>query len=74
MRPILSLIQITPGLYGVTVAGELGRTYRIDAKDDLGSGMWTPVITVLVTQTPFTIADLGSINKPKRFYRVAVVQ
>jgi hypothetical protein len=74
MHPNLSLLQIVPGLYGVTVAGEIGRTYRIDATDDLGSGTWTPVITVLVTQTPFTIADLGSVNKTKRFYRVAVIQ
>jgi hypothetical protein len=74
MHPNLSLIQITPGLYGVTVAGEIGRTYRIDATDDLGSGTWTPLITVVVTQTPFTIADLGSVNKHQRFYRVTVIQ
>jgi hypothetical protein len=74
MQPIISLISIVPGLYGVTVSGEVGRTYRIDASDDLASGTWTPLITVLVTQSPFTIADLQSVGKSKRFYRVAVLQ
>ena len=74
MSPILTLDQVAPGIYGVSVAGEIGRTYRIDAADNLSSGTWTPVITVVVTQTPFTIVDLGSIGKSMRFYRVAVIQ
>jgi hypothetical protein len=73
MNPILALVKIAPGLYGVSVTGEIGRTYRIDAADNLGSGAWSPIITVVVTQSPFTIADLGSIGKSMRFYR-AVVQ
>jgi hypothetical protein len=74
MNPILALVKIAPGLYGVSVTGEIGRTYRIDAADDLGSGAWSPVITVVVTQSPFTVADLGSVNKHQRFYRVTVIQ
>jgi hypothetical protein len=74
MNPILALVKIAPGLYGVSVTGEIGRTYRIDATDDLGSGAWSPVITVVVTQSPFTVADLGSIGKPMRFYRIVVLQ
>ena len=74
MKPILVLFKVSQGLYGVSVAGEIGRTYRIDATDSLNSGTWTPVITVVVTQTPFTVADLGSIEKPMRFYRVVVLQ
>jgi hypothetical protein len=74
MHPILGLVKIAPGLFGVSVTGEIGRTYRIDARDDLGSGAWSPVITVVVTQSPFTVVDLGSIGKPMRFYRSAVLQ
>jgi hypothetical protein len=74
MSPILTLVQVAPGFYGVSVTGEIGRTYRIDATDRLNSGTWTPVITVVVTQTPFTIVDLGSIGKASRFYRAVVMQ
>ena len=74
MSPVLALVKIAPGFYGVSVTGEIGRTYRIDAADNLGSGTWTPLITVLVTQSPFTIADFDSVNKTNRFYRITVIQ
>ena len=74
MKPVLALVKIATGLYGASVTGEIGRTYRIDATDGLGSGTWTPVTTVVVTQSPFTVADLGSIGKPMRFYRAVVIQ
>src|SRR6266568_5310662 len=74
MRPILALVKVAPGLFGVSVTGEVGRTYRIDATDDLRSAVWSQVITVVVTQSPFTIVDLASINKPMRFYRIVVLQ
>ncbi len=74
MNPVLTLVKIAPGLYGVSVTGEIGRTYRIDATDDLGSGAWSPVVTVVVTQSPFTVADLDSIGKSMRFYRIVVLQ
>src|ERR1035437_1224078 len=74
MSPVLALVKIAPGFYGVSVTGEIGRTYRIDAADNLGSGTWTPLITVLVTHSPFTIADFDSVNKTNRFYRITVIQ
>jgi hypothetical protein len=73
LSPVLALVKIASGFYGVSVTGEIGRTYRIDAADNLSSGVWSPVVTVVVTQSPFTVADLGSIGKSMRFYR-AVVQ
>jgi len=74
MQPSLALIKFAPGLFGMSITGEVGRTYRVEASDDLSSGTWTPLITVIVTQSPFTIIDPGSLNKSMRFYRVTVIQ
>jgi hypothetical protein len=63
MQPSLALIKFAPGLFGMSITGEVGRTYRVEASDDLSSGTWTPLITVIVTQSPFTIIDPGSLNK-----------
>jgi hypothetical protein len=68
------MIKVAPGLFGVSVAGEIGRLYRIDATDNLGSGAWTPLVTISLTQSPFSFVDLDSASKPKRFYRITVLQ
>jgi hypothetical protein len=74
MQPSLALIKFAPGLFGMSITGEVGRTYRVEACDNLSSGTWTPLITVIVTQSPFTIIDPGSLTKSMRFYRVTVLQ
>jgi hypothetical protein len=72
--PTLGIIKVAPGLFGVSVAGEIGRLYRVDATENLGSGTWTPLVTISLTQSPFTFVDLDSTTKPKRFYRIMVLQ
>ena len=72
--PTLSMIKVAPGLFGVSVTGEIGRLYRVDATENLGSGAWTPLVTISLTQSPFTFVDLDSTTKSKRFYRITVLQ
>jgi hypothetical protein len=72
--PTLGMIKVAPGLFGVSVTGEIGRLYRVDAIENLGSGAWTPLVTISLTQSPFTFVDLDSTTKPKRFYGITVLQ
>jgi hypothetical protein len=74
MHPSLALIKFAPGLFGTLITGEVGRTYRVETCDSLSSGAWSPLITVIVTQSPFTIIDPDSVNRSMRFYRIAVLQ
>jgi hypothetical protein len=73
MRPVLSVVNVAPGLFGVSVAGEVGRLYRIDAAEDLGAATWTPLVSISLTQSPFTFVDLGSATNAMRFYRITVL-
>lgn len=72
--PTLGLSQVAPGLFGVSISGAIGQLYRIDASQDLGSGTWTPLVTVSLTRTPFTFVDLESATNSIRFYRITVLQ
>jgi hypothetical protein len=74
LRPTLALVKVAPGLFGVSVAGAVGQMYRIDAIENLGSGVWTPLVTISLNQSPFTFVDLNSTTKARRFYRIAVLQ
>jgi hypothetical protein len=74
MQPRLTLIQVAPGLFGMSITGEVGRTYQVEATDNPRSGTWTPVITVIVAQSPFEIIDPDSVGQPRRFYRIVVLQ
>ena len=67
------MVKASRGLFGVSVTGEIGRLYRVDATESLGSGTWTPLVTISLTQSPFTFVDLDSTTKPKRFYRITVL-
>jgi hypothetical protein len=73
MQPRLALIQFAPGLFGMSITGEVGRTYRVEASDNLRPGTWTSLITVIVTESPFEIIDPDSVGKPTRFYRIVVL-
>jgi hypothetical protein len=51
------------------------RLYRVDYNTDLVTGVWTTVTNnVAGTGGIVTITDLGAGGKPKRFYRVTIVQ
>jgi len=71
--PGLSLVKVAPGLFGVSVTGELGHSYRIDATENLNSGTWTQLLTFSLTHSPFVFVDSDSPTKPKRFYRITVM-
>jgi hypothetical protein len=72
-RPILTLVEVAPGLFGVSVSGQVGLLYRVEATDDLGRGTWTPLVTISLTQSPFTFVDTGSPTISSRFYRITVL-
>ena len=74
VRPTLRIVKAAPGLFGVSVTGEIGRLFRVDATENLGSGAWTPLVTISLTQSPFTFVDLDSTTNPKRFYRLTLLQ
>jgi uncharacterized delta-60 repeat protein len=56
------------GTFSMTVSGEVGRAYRVEASTDLRS--WTDVGNVTGAGTPQPFTDAGAINFPYRFYRV----
>jgi hypothetical protein len=72
-QPILTLVEVEPGLFGVSVAGQVGRLYRLDAAENLSAGIWTPLVTISLTQSPFTFVDVASLTNSIRFYRIAVL-
>jgi hypothetical protein len=67
------LVEVAPGLFGVSVSGQVGLLYRVEATDDLGRGTWTPLVTISLTQSPFTFVDTGSPTISSRFYRITVL-
>jgi hypothetical protein len=52
----------------MTISGEAGRAYRVEASTDLRT--WTAVGNVTGAATPQPFTDAGAINFPYRFYRV----
>jgi hypothetical protein len=55
----------------ISVAGEIGRTYRIEVSDDLIT--WKSLVTVTLTTARHDCTDPESTGKPNRFYRLAPV-
>jgi hypothetical protein len=72
-RPILTLVEVAPGLFGVSVSGQVGLLYRVEATEYLGLGTWTPLVTISLTQSPFTFVDTDSPTISSRFYRITVL-
>jgi hypothetical protein len=67
--PKLALVRIA-GLFAVSITADVGRSYRIEATEALGSEPWTEVVTLTLTRSPYTYPDLDSAGLPQRFYRV----
>ena len=72
-RPRLTLTRVA-GFFGVSVEGEVGRSYRIEARDSLTSGQWEPLATIALTQSTRVYIDGDSIGKSQRFYRCVLVE
>jgi hypothetical protein len=62
------------GYFAVSIEGQVGYSYRIDATDSLTSGQWKALATIPMTQSPDLYIDPDSIGKPQRFYRAVVLQ
>jgi hypothetical protein len=71
--PALAMIRKASGGFGLSVTGEIGRSYAIEATDDPVSGTWTPLATMTLTQSPSIYTDADSASRIKRFYRVVLV-
>ncbi|MCS7338057.1 MAG: hypothetical protein NZ739_07455, partial [Verrucomicrobiae bacterium] len=57
----------------VRIYGYAGHTYKLQYRDDLGSGAWTDASTpVQGANSPLTLRHIGGATATKRFYRVAV--
>jgi len=68
-RPVIhSPARAVDGTFSMTVSGEAGRVYRVEASTDLRT--WTAVGNVTGAATPQPFTDAGAINLPYRFYRV----
>jgi hypothetical protein len=69
----LTLTRVS-GIFAVSVEGEVGRSYRLEARDILTSGQWESLATLNLTQSPRQYIDGDSIGKPTRFYRCVLVE
>ena len=69
----LSLTRVS-GIFAISVAGEVGRSYRLEARDSLTSGQWEPLATIALTTSPRLYIDGDSIGQPVRFYRCVLVE
>jgi hypothetical protein len=64
----IETIVATPTGTTLTWTRVVGRTYTVEARDDLSSGVWVPIATGLTTGSYTDSAGLPS----KRFYRLVV--
>jgi hypothetical protein len=68
-RPVIhSPARAKDGTFSMTVSGEPGRAYRVEASTDMRS--WTAVGNVTGAGTPQPFTDAGAVTFPYRFYRV----
>ena len=67
-RFAIETILATPTGTTLTWTRVVGRTYTVEARDDLSSGVWVPIATGLTTGSYTDSAGLPS----KRFYRLVV--
>lgn len=72
---VLKLIAQAPGASGdvATLASVSGIVYRIEVRDDVGSGLWTLLADqVIGTGGNFILNDPNAIARPNRFYRAGI--
>jgi formylglycine-generating enzyme required for sulfatase activity len=60
-------------LAGVEITGPIGSTVAVESATNLDSGPWTELTRLLMTNNTQFWIDLGSTNKPSRFYRAVQV-
>ena len=66
--PRLTLEQVA-GLPLLTLDGPVGTTCRIEYSTNLNATIWTSLLELSLSATPFIFSDSGWSNSPARFYR-----
>jgi hypothetical protein len=62
------------GFWTVSITGDIGRSYRLEVRDDLNSGSWQPLATLNITSNPRLYFDGDAAGQSQRFYRCVLVQ
>jgi hypothetical protein len=73
-QPATLGLSKTFGFWTVSITGELGRSYQLEARDNLNSGQWQPLATLNITANPRLYIDGDAVGKPQRFYRAVLVE
>jgi hypothetical protein len=55
---------------GITINGQLGGTYTIQATPSLGPPNWTTLTNIALPTLPYTFIDYRSATNARQFYRV----
>jgi hypothetical protein len=68
-RPILNQLALPNGVWSMTVNGDTGATYVVQATTNLANPVWLSVATNAFAMPPFTFLDATATNR-QSFYRV----
>ncbi len=67
-QPLWTQTQFTNGQFRLTLTGDLGPDYTVQASTNLAA--WTTLFTTNPPVLPWTWADADATNFPGRFYRI----
>jgi hypothetical protein len=68
IQPGLSNASVASGKFGITISGDTGPDYTVQASSNLLN--WSPILTTNPQTTPFLFLDPAATNYNQRFYRV----
>ncbi len=58
---------------GLTIHGRIGAEYRIDYQTTAG-GLWTPLTSLFLPESPYLFIDSVPATGPARFYRAVLIE
>lgn len=67
---IASIERLPPENLRLTWASVVGKTYEVQASEDLGQNNWIPLDRFTADQTSSSFIEIGILALPQRFYRV----
>jgi hypothetical protein len=68
VQPGLASPSLADGKFGMTISGDAGPDYTIQASSNLLN--WSSILTTNPPSTPFLYLDTAATNYPQRFYRI----
>jgi Pectinesterase/Bacterial Ig-like domain/Immunoglobulin domain len=68
--PAISAPSYSGGQFSITVTGQAGPDYELQATTNLLSGPWVDVAVTNSPASPFTLTDPNAAAQPAQFYRV----